>query len=62
MFPLLLLSLLAQTASAADYLESWVYDGWQNDVSMVGVDGWVGGYDSDEWIGYTADSGQYGTS
>ena len=54
--PLSILLVLAHTTLAADYLAAWDYDDYRPDESMVGVDGWVGGYAPDRWLGYRSES------
>lgn len=49
MFTLLLA--LSAPASAQDALEYWTYDDYRDGASMVGRDGWEGGYSSDLWYG-----------
>ena len=55
MFALIALALV-HSAPAADYLEAWSYDDWQDEQSMVGVDGWVAGYATDDWFGHVSSS------
>lgn len=50
---------LASTALAVDYLPSWSYDGFKDDASMVGKDGWVGGYREDRWVGWQGSTGNW---
>ena len=54
----LLLSLSAP-ATAADVLAYWDYDSYTAGASMVGVDGWSGGYATDLWVGAQSDSDHY---
>ncbi len=52
----LLLPLLVQEAQAEQFIDTWEYTNWVEDQSMVGVDGWTGGYFADEWVGYHSSS------
>lgn len=53
---LVALSLLAP-ALATPLVETWTYDAYRSGESMVGVDGWVGGFSDDQWTGYLGSSG-----
>lgn len=57
MHTLLLALAFARPAAAEDLVEYWDYEDWDNGSSMVGVDGWVAGYSSDQWYGYIGGSG-----
>ena len=50
--PLLLLLSLSGPARAEDLLTDFSYDDYGS-ASMVGVDGWTGGFDLDTWDGYS---------
>ena len=45
---------LAAPANATTLLDYWSYDRYRNGSSMVGVDGWEGGYAADYWYGYVS--------
>ena len=58
-FSLVLCALLSTPAQAADYIQAWSYDSFQDGSSMVDRDGWITGYHPDEWRGYRSDSGTH---
>ena len=51
--------LLSHAAWSMDYLPTWSYDGFNDGQSMVGREGWVGGYSPDRWLGWEGDTGRW---
>ena len=43
------------TAQAQDALDYWSWNDFRNDTYYADNDGWKGGYDADEWLGYEGD-------
>lgn len=48
------LALCAPPARASDLLDFWSYETYAEGASMVGVDGWVGGFEADLWYGFSS--------
>lgn len=53
---MLLLALALIPAHAQDLVAYWSYTDYADEQSMVGHDGWSGGFSQDEWVGYVSSS------